>query len=240
MTQLVTMFDTIGDDYTNIPLNAAKIGGYVTGTGGVLWAAHAWARFPRSGHVRTDQTPSGSAYAMRRDPGNGHPSVLADVYDMEDWAGTPTRFAQMVPDRHDAGLPNAGYGTESTMVTAARLLDQVPGRAAGWWHGHVDWWLADPNLDEHEAAALVGTIMHGFVIRSVQWATPTTNPGTPVPDGAPGATLKSANLDLSVADAAWFPAPKPPPAAWQAQALQLARELEQHAQALAAFLGAHQ
>ncbi len=235
MTQLVTMFDTIGADYTSIPVSAEKIAVYVTGSGGVLWPPHASGRFPRAGKVRTDQSPDGRMYALQRDPASGRPRVGADCYDMEQLAGTAERFAQLVPDRHDAQVPNCGYGTPSTLEAAARLLDEVPGRAHGWWHEKVDWWLANPNLDMAQAAHLVGTVANGFVIRSVQWATPATNPDTKVPGG----TLKSLNLDLSIADAAWFPSPPQPPV-WPAQAMAMARDLEQRALALQQFLGAHQ
>lgn len=235
VTQLVTMYDTIGADYPNIPAAAEKVAVYVTGSGGVLWPPHAAARFTRAGKVLVDQSPAGSKYAMVRDPG-GRPLIGADCYDMEQLAGTAERFAQLVPPRYDAGLDNCGYGTPSTLEAAAALLDAVPDRLHGWWHGRVDWWLANPNLSLSEAAALVGTVDHGFVIRAVQWATPTTNPTTAVPGG----TLKQLNLDLSVADVAWFPAPAPPAGPWQARALIMARELEQAAQGLQSFLAAHQ
>lgn len=235
MTQLVTMYDTIGADAAHIPPSAVKVGGYVTGTG-IAWPPSAWERFSHAGRVRIDQSPAGEAYLIKMTGTGGGKTYRtgADVYDMEDLAGTVARFGVLAPPRVAAGAGNCGYGTRSTAAAAAAELDSKGSK--GWWHGHVDWWLADPNLDLAEASALVGTFLFGFRVRAVQWATPTTNPDTSVPGG----TLKSLNLDLSVADAAWFPAPAPPAAPWQAQALRMARELEQSAQGLRAFLGAHQ
>ena len=41
--------------------------------------------------------------------------------------------------------------------------------------------------------------------RAVHWASPTSNPGTIVPGGT--LTLAQAQVDLSVAEDAWHPAP---------------------------------
>lgn len=233
--QIVTMFDTIGTDAGNIPPGAVKVAGYVTGTPDIMWNASAWARFDRAGRVRVDQSPAGGAYALHM--ANGKPAIDADVYDMELRAGTADRFAELAPQRHAAGAGNCGYGTPTTRAAAAAALDAMPGLE---WRGSFGWWLADPNLNEAEADALIGQVIDGFYTVAVQWATPTTNPDTPVPGSTSGATLKSANLDLNRALAAWHPAPAPPAVPWQHSALQMARQLETLGTALVTLLEAHQ
>ena len=101
-----------------------------------------------------------------------------------------------------------------------------------WYYGHVDCWLSNWNLNEAEAAALIGTEIHGMTCRAVQWANPTYNAATLVPGSL--LTLADAQVDLSVMDASWLAAPKPPAApGWQAQALTMASDLT-------ALLKAHQ
>lgn len=225
--ELVTLYDTIGADAARIPADAVKVAGYATGTPEIVWGEAAWRRFPHAGHVVVDQSAGGGVYAANQ----------AGVYDIESGAGTAARFAELAVRRHAGGDANCGYGSRSSLAAAAAALDatRLPGLGVGWWRGHVDWWLADPNLSIAQATALVGTVLDGFRIPAVQWATPSTNPDTKVPGG----TLRSLNLDLSVALASWFPAP-PPTVPWQAGALRLARQLETLGTALVTLLEAHQ
>ena len=212
--QLVTMYDTIGDDAKNIPAGAAKAAGYVTGTPDILWPQSAWDRLPKSGKVRVDQSEALDAYA----------AGAADVGDLEQFAGTLARFAIAAAERHDHGLLNCAYGSRSTLEQLAPALDAVKGMDTGWWRG-VTCWLADPSLSLAQASNLVGTEMFGgLAVVAVQWATPQSNPDTSAGTG----TLKSLNLDLSVARADWFPA-KPGPELWQVQALNLARSMQDDA-----------
>jgi hypothetical protein len=205
------MYDTIGDDAGHIPANAQKAAGYVTGTPDILWPAPAWARLANAGKVRVDQSAAGDLYAAGK----------ADVYDMETDAGTPARYATIAAGRHDRGLPNCGYGGRNTLSQLTAVLDAVTDLEKDWWHG-TSCWLADPMLSLAEASKLIGTTMFGgLVVVAVQWATPSSNPTTVVGTG----TLKSLNLDLSVARSDWFPG-KPAPEAWQMQALNAARSAE--------------
>jgi hypothetical protein len=224
--ELVTMYDTIGDNSANIPVGAAKIAGYVTGTSDIIWPAAAWDRFPRSGKVRVDQSPTGDAYAAGE----------ADVYDMEAYAGTPDRFAQLCAIRATKKLPNCGYGGRISLAAAAAALAvPVASLKDGWWQGSVSCWLADPSLSIANASNLVGTVLFGGLpCVAVQWATPTSNPDTRAGTG----TLSILNLDLSIARADWFPAVPSPPA-WQVQALGKARQLATDATALANLLQAN-
>lgn len=198
-----TMYDTIHADAGHIPADAVKVAGYVTGTADILWTASDWARFPHAGKVRIDQSPAGAHYA------NGD----ANVYDIEANAGTVAQFAvTLAPSRHQRGMTNCPYSSRSGLASLETALDAV--KADGWWHG-MDAWLADPSLSLAEATRLIGTILNGFKIRAVQWAWPSTNPDNKVPGG----TLGELNLDLSVTDAAWYPATAPVPPAWPVQAL---------------------
>jgi hypothetical protein len=213
--QVVTMFDTIGADAGNIPAGAMKAAGYITGTPDIIWPQSAWDRLTRAGKVRVDQTELGNVFA----------AGAADVYDMERYAGTPARFAQAAAERYHRGEPSCGYGSRGPLEQVAGLLDQVPGMPADWWRGHVDCWLADWSLSLAEATGLVSTLQFGGLRTvAVQWATPTSNPNTTAGTG----TLKSLNLDLSVALASWFPG-KDAPELWQLQALNLARGMQDDA-----------
>src|SRR5208282_1967211 len=78
MISYTVMIDAIGADSANIPADAPKVAGYVTGSDGVPWTAADWARFIQAGHVRIDQSPTLSAWA----------SGAADVADMENGAAT--------------------------------------------------------------------------------------------------------------------------------------------------------
>lgn len=211
---LVTMYDTIGDDAKGIPAGAAKVGGYVTGSPDIIWPQSAWDRLAKSGKVRVDQSAAGDVYAAGQ----------ADVYDMEAFAGTVARFALAAAERHDRGQGNCGYGSDITLEQVGPALDKVPGMAAGWWHGKINAWLADPSLSLAQATNMVGTVQYGLNIVAVQWATPTSNPDTSAGTG----TLRSLNLDLSVARSDWFPG-KPGPELWQVQALNLARGVQDDA-----------
>lgn len=203
------MIDTIGADAGNIPAGAVKVAGYVTGTPDIIWPASAWARFPRAGKVRIDQSPGLELYAAGK----------ADVADIESLAGTAASFAMAAAERHHRGEGNTVYASRSTM-------DQVPGRLAAvpdlppdWWHG-TRVWLANPSLSLAEASSLIGTeYSPGLDIVAVQWATPGSNPDTAVGSG----TCKTLNVDLSVARDDWFPGTSIP--AWHVQALNLARSV---------------
>jgi len=101
----------------------------------------------------------------------------------------------------------------------------------------MDAWLANPDLSIAEADALVGKPYLGFILRAVQWATPRSNPNT----GVIGGTLASLNLDLSVADSTWFPAPPvPPELGWLQPVLTTARALKDDIDGLIMALEAHQ
>lgn len=218
--EIVTMIDTIHDNVGNIPITAAKVAGYVTGTPDVLWTSADWAKFPHSGRIRINQ---------------GYHATLAaslwDCIDVETGAFAPADVPALVKERIGLGIGWTNvYGTDATLQDVQGQLEAAGEH--GWYYGHVDCGLADWSLNVGQAAALVGTLVHGLTCRWVQWASPTSNPTTPVPGS--NLTLRTANVDLSAADAAWFPAPgAPAPPPWQATALGMAENL-------VAYLKAHQ
>ena len=184
------MLDTVGTAAIHIPKSTPYVGGYVTGSGAVPWGSADWGMFPNSRHVRIDQAPG------------DNPDVHSfDAVDMEKYALTAGDVAEQVKRRVDADIEwTTVYATRANLalVTAA-----VKGLGGSYWNGHVNYWLADWNLDEEEAAALVGTFIEGATCVAVQWASPTSNPNTLVPGGT--ATLVQANIDISVCDGTWIP-----------------------------------
>ena len=196
MTATEMMIDAIRVNAHNIPPGTPKVAGYVTGTGAVPWTATQWDSFPHAGHVRIDQSPTLATFSAGR----------ADVADVESFAGTIGSFVTAVRKRIAAGATERWstiYGTDATIAAAAAELQSAGSH--GWYYGHVDCWLADWNLNEAEAAALIGRPIHGLTCRAVQWASPTSNPGTIVPGGK--LTLLQAQVDLSAAEDTWHPAP---------------------------------
>jgi len=199
------MVDTIHGSVGHIPESIKYVGGYVSGTPDIKWTTEDWARFPGARHIRIFQ-------------GYGDlPDVHSfDAVDIESGAVTPAEAASIVRTRVLAGIPWTHlYGTDATLAETGAAI-----RAYGnsIWNGHVSAWLADWNLNESEAAAKIGTQIHGMTCMAVQWASPSSNPNTLVP--GTNVTLKAANCDLSVCDATWIPSggwgtPKPatpPPA----------------------------
>jgi len=186
--QTVTMIDTIGGSARNIPDGTARVAGYVTGSGDVPWSQADWSRFPAAARVRIAQQP-------------GTDPITADVLDVETGAATPADSAGWILSRIVAGYTwSAVYGTASTLKAVRSAL--IAFAPAPWWYGHVYCWLAEWSLSEEQAVRVLGTEVAGMTCVAVQWASPTSNPGTLVP-GAHGATLATANLDLSVCDATW-------------------------------------
>ena len=193
-----TMIDTVGANVSSIPVTAEKVAGYVTGSGVVPWTAADWARFPHSGHVRIDQSPA------------GHAPLASDVLDVENLAATPATVPTWVKTRMAAGKPFSDvYASRSTVPRIVAALNAAG--KPGWYGGHVRLWLADWNLSHNDAAALVGTRLDGLLVVAVQWASPSSNPNTPLPGSH--LTLRQANCDLSVTADYWHapPGAEPPP-----------------------------
>lgn len=184
------MLDTIGTCAANIPASTPYVGGYVTGSGAVPWSAAEWSMHPHARHVRIDQ------HASQSIPVNGW-----DALDMETNALTASEVAQKVKARVDAEIVwTTVYATRSNLALCTAA---IKGLGEHYFTGHVNYWLADWNLDEEEAAALIGTFVSDVSVVAVQWASPTSNPNTVVPGGSH--VLSQANLDISVVNANWIP-----------------------------------
>ena len=190
--QIVTMIDTIGTNAHNIPAGTARVAGYITGTGGVRWSAGDWRPFPIADRVLIDQSPMFTRL-----------SLDADVVDAEPHAAAPASVVDWVRGRIAARMTwSVIYGTAATLLAVRAAMESAD--PPGWWHGHVRAWLANWDLDQEEAAKIIGTQEAGMTCVAVQWASPASNPRTLVPRSS--LTLAEANVDLSVCDASWRPA----------------------------------
>lgn len=196
----VLMIDTIGVDALNIPVTTPKVAGYSTGTGGVPWNAGEWNRFPHSGHIAIRQNMF--AYS----PWD------ADVLDVEHGACTPADAVKWTADRYHGRKWNSCVYIDKADVAA--LCNQLAQN--GVPKQFVQLWIADWDLNEANAAMMLGTQVDGYEIVAIQWASPTSNPHTVCPGDHLGRTLGELNIDLSVTKPAWFappvaPAPQPQP-----------------------------
>lgn len=191
--EIVDMIDATGQNARHIPSTTRKVAGYVTGQG-VQWDAPLWSLFPDAGLVRIEQDPPAQF------------PLHSDVLDVETGAATPDHVPGWVSQRIRVGIRwSTLYGSADYLEASYKALAS---QGLSHFLGHVDCWFADWNLNREQAAALVGKEVHGFTCRAVQWASPTYNPATLVPGSA--LTLQQALVDLSVADAAWHPAPSSP------------------------------
>jgi hypothetical protein len=181
------MIDTIHDDVSNIPVNTPKVAGYITGSPDIRWTTADWDRFPRSGKVRINQ----DGFTDVSEAGFG------DVADYEPGAFTEAQVLEWVKLRKHSHLACAIYVAASNQASLTGAL-----REAG--HTGVNLWVANWSLSEAEAERLLAT-SGNYPVVAVQWASPASNPDTPVPGGAQ--TLAEANVDLSITVASWFPQP---------------------------------
>jgi hypothetical protein len=187
------MIDAIHFNVGNIPASSPKVAGYVTGTPDIQWTRQDWERFPHAGTVRIDQSPGLAGYG----------SNAGSVADIEDGAGTVGSFVTASESRLRLGRLLWCYGTESVLSQVSAALT-----AAGIALGKCGAWLANWNLSEAEADAVLGTAIAGIRVVAVQWASPTSNPGTIVPGSS--LTLSEAQVDLSVTVPGWFAARSQP------------------------------
>lgn len=182
------MLDAIRGNVSNIPVKTPKVAGYVTGTADIEWTPASWARFPSSGKVRIDQSPELASWV----------SGAADVADMESGAATQDGVIAGALERKAKGWLSFVYVAEGNFTALSGAVN-----AAGI-SGHVQYWIANWNLSEAEAAAaLTGDVV------AIQYASPSSNPATVVPGGTQ--TLTEANLDISVTVPSWFAYVPPAP-----------------------------
>lgn len=186
----VVMLDTVGTAAANIPASTPYVGGYVSGTGVVPWSAGDWALFPHARHNRIYQWPN-----ISLDP------HAWDTLDVENNAVTPAEAAQEHKLSVDAGIRFTNiYGTRTSIAATVAAIKALGG---DYFVGHVTCTLADWNLNEEEASALIGTFVEEVTCVGVQWASPESNPNTVVPGGSH--TLAQSNIDINVVDGNWIP-----------------------------------
>jgi hypothetical protein len=185
MAMSTNMIDSIHATCHNIPVGTRKVAGYVTGSADIRWRRADWDRFNphHTGLVRIDQSFGG------RDP------LGSDVLDVEKGAATPGQVAHWVRTRHAAGKRFSDvYANRSTFSAVSAALNAAGPQ--GMFHRYVRLWLADWSISRAQAARLLGTRLDGHKIVAVQWASPSSNPHTPLPRSS--LTLEQANCDLSV------------------------------------------
>lgn len=194
------MVDTTGNNADTLPLHLPAYGGYVSGLDGVEWTQAQFNRFTGS-----------KVFRYYQGIGPVPPLNTFDVLDVENRAVTPQQAADIVRERVAGGIEwTTIYGSDDYL---AQTSADVRAMGDAVWVGHVNCILANWNLSEEQATAIVGTYVHGMTCVGVQWASPETNPHTVIPGTT--LTLSQANADLNVIDAGWIPSagftPPPPP-----------------------------
>src|SRR5437016_10343282 len=143
------MVDTTGSNADQLPLHLPMYAGYVSGLHGVEWTPEQFQRFSGSKVLKYYQGV-----------GPVPPIHTFDAIDVEPQAVTAELAAQIVRDRVLGGIPwTTIYGTDSAL---AQVSADVRALGTGIWNGHVNCILADWNLNEGQAAAKVGTFIHGM------------------------------------------------------------------------------
>jgi hypothetical protein len=183
MSNFVTMVDTLGGHVDRIPRDywsQRRVAGYTTQAGpadGIAWTDAQFGLFPHV--VRIDQANN---TGMARN---------ARVKDVESRAGTIADAVTIAKARHSAGLPFTIYIQDSNLAACRTAMT-----TAGVPNHYVTYWVANWNLTEAEAEARLG----GDIV-AVQWASPSSNPRTPLPGSS--LTLAQANADLSITLRSW-------------------------------------
>lgn len=201
MTDFIDFIDITGVNAHRAPLVRGGLRAfYATGTDGIEESAAqlAAARAAGMGVVLIDQTPSLSVFA----------AGLADVADIEKYAGTITTAVGAVKNREALGLPSTLYVSYNGIVSLVSALAGAILDAS-----RVFFWVADYSWSQAEAEQLLNRNPNWAAI---QYGDPASNPGTLVPGTS--VTLAQASADIDVAKFAWaaqfLPAAPLAPAAW--------------------------
>lgn len=202
----ITVVTSVGVDMThdavrNVPNQYPYVFGYCSGLGSVPWDASDWNKYTGRRVCRTYQGAG------------AFPGIAGfDEIDVESGAVTPADAAHLIQQRVVNGHEwTTVYASDGALAEVSSLV-QAMGETI--WNGHVNCRLADWNLNAIEAAAKVGTYIHGMTCIGVQWASPSSNPHTLLPGTQ--LTLAQADVDLNVVDSQWIPSggftPVNPPA----------------------------
>lgn len=188
------MIDVTG---ANLPGLLAALGGrwpdvlagYVTGTPDIDWPGDEWGKLhPDVGLFRYDQSPGLGLFA----------SGAADGADIERGAGTAGTFIDGARKREARGWYSWAYIDQADYPA---LHGEV--RSAGLQR--VQYGIANWNDNLDQAVAQLGP-----EVVFVQWASPSSNPGTIVPLTG-GHTLAQLNVDLNATRPGWFARQAAPP-----------------------------
>lgn len=194
---VVDMLDTIGAGAGNIPAGTKRVAIYLTGGGGIAWT--------NADVAKLNHDDPELQSVLRIDQSNSllHLPVYL-IKDVEAGASTNTTAIDEVQSRRLAGLRSGIYTSRANYPAMRQMVESVPGLL-----DFVDFWVADWNLSREEAINFMFSDDH---IKAVQWASPTSNPQTLVPNSS--RNLLESNIDLSVTRADWpapLPAPRPKP-----------------------------
>lgn len=190
--QYVIQVDTTHAFVGMLPKDLIAVMGYDTGTPNIDWTDGDWSRFPYAGKVIVDQSFSLPKYE----------AGFANIADVENGAATLDSFIRASRQRLLHGLDaNLYISFDSVDAALMQCLD------SGIHSPRV--FVANYNWSMQESINYLET--HPFAV-GVQFANPGQNPRTLIP----GTTmnLKTANADLSVKRADWFPAPAPAATGW--------------------------
>jgi hypothetical protein len=195
MTNFVDFIDIIGSNANRAPLVHGGIRAYyITGTDGIEETAAqvAAARAAGMGVVLIDQTPSLSVFA----------AGLAQIADIEAYAGTATAAHKAVATRQAHGEPSGLYVSLDSQAALKAAISSPVG--VGYWVADYSWSVteAEDQLEVHPDW------------NAIQYGDPESNPASLVPGTS--VTLRYAEADIDVAKATWangfLPgAPKPAP-----------------------------
>lgn len=185
MTHYVQFADFTHGSVPRVPAVAGSLVAlYATGSSEIEATAADIDKYKNAGVgvVLIDQTPSLSVFA----------SGLADVADVEAFAGTPQAAASAVRARHS-------HGWESTIYCSYSMLgsiEDVLGSAARL--DSVLFGVADYSWSQAEAEKLLSVNPNWAYC---QYGDPLSNPNTFIPGTQ--VTLAQANADIDVAKATW-------------------------------------
>lgn len=168
----------------------AVLGGYVTGTPDIDWPAGFWTELAgHTGLFRFDQSPGLNLFT----------GGAADCADVEAGAATiEAAISSAVHREKDHGWYSWIYFSRSQLEHARQL-------AADAGLKKVRYVVADWSMNLAAASAFLAANPD---TSAVQWASPSSNPGSTVPGTS--RTLADLDVDLSVTVDGWFAPPKPP------------------------------
>lgn len=152
---VVAGFDCIHINVGSAP-RGAQLGGYTTGTPDIRWTSKDWASRP--GAVRIDQDFAAS------DPS-------ADVLDVENGAATfgdcPVWAMRALTDFNTAARP--GQRSPAIYASQSSLTGVCDALIRGGVRGGVGLWVANWNLSQSQAIALIQNAAGPFPIVAVQY-----------------------------------------------------------------------